>query len=127
MTPPQSHRGESLQEGFEQLIQHNCSTSFPQSQKQSNYSNTFDTDDDALSSAPSSFGSSYHPSPEEDASFYQDQESPFTYGDRNVGLGISYEGPESPTPMKRETPYGNVVDDDSIVSEVKMTLNRSSS
>lgn len=127
MAPPQSHRGESLQEGFEQLIQHNRSTSFPQSQKQSNYSNSFDTDDDALSSAPSSFGSSYHPSPEENGSFYQDQESPFSYGDPNVGLGISYDGQESPTPMKRGTPYGNVVDDDSIVSEVEMSLKWSGS
>ena len=122
MTPPQSNRGkDSLQDGFQQLIQHNATTSFPsqgQSQQQSNYSNTFDTDDDALSSAPSSFGSSYHPSPEEDASFYRDQESPFNYGHPNVGLGISYEGQGSPTQLKRETPYGQVVDDESIVSEV---------
>lgn len=124
MTPPQSHSGD-LQEGFQQLIQHNASTSFPsqnQSQQQSNYSNTFDTDDDTLSSAPSSFGSSYHPSPEEDASFYDAAESPFTYGDINTGLGISYEGQGSPTPLKRETPYGNVVDDDSIVSDFDVIL-----
>lgn len=128
MTPPQSNSGD-LQEGFQQLIQHNASTSFPsqnQSQGPSTYNTTFDTDDDALSSAPSSFGSSYHPSPEDDASFYNDPEqgSPFTYGGDigNNSLGIHYQGQGSPTPLKRETPYGRVVDDDSIVSEVVLNM-----
>lgn len=118
MTPPQSNSGD-LKEGFQQLIQHNASTSFPsqnQSQGPSTYNTTFDTDDDALSSALSSFDSSYHPSPEDDTSFYNDPEqgSPFTYGGgiENNGLGIQHQGKRSSTPLKRET----MVDDDSIVS-----------
>lgn len=128
MTPPQSSSG-GLQEGFQQLIQHNASTSFPsqnQSQGPSTYNTTFDTDDDVLSSAPSSFCSSYHPSPEDDTSFYNDPEqgSPFTYGGdiENNGLGIQYQGQGSPTPLKRETSYGTVADDDSIVSEVVLNM-----
>ena len=128
MTPPRSNSGD-LQEGFQQLIQHNTSTSFPsqnQSQGLNTSTTTFDTDDDALSSAPSSFSSSYHPSPEDDTSFYNDPEqgSPFTYGGdiEHNGLGIQYQGQGSPTPLKRETLYGTVIDDDSIVSEVVLSM-----
>lgn len=128
MTPPQSNSGD-LQEGFQQLIQHNASTSFPsqnQSQGPSTYNTTFDTDDDALSSAPSSFGSSYHPSPEDHTSFYNDPEqgSSFTLGGdiKNNGLRFQHQGRGSPTPLKRDSPYGALVDDDSIVSEVEQNM-----
>lgn len=82
VTPPPSNH--DPHDGLQQVAAYNGGTSFP---SQEEYSNSYE-EDDVLANSPSSFGSSYHPSPEEFGA-YNDGPTPFSYS-QNVGLGISF-------------------------------------
>jgi hypothetical protein len=89
-----------------------------------------------ISTGPSSFGSSGPTYQDDGYDGYQygDRGSPFSYGGQaqNVGLGISYVGiccdeanldandmqNGEPYGIKRETAYGPVMDDQSLVSRI---------